>query len=86
MTVCPECGNPPAYTSFCTRCARLFMAKTAKHMTPRALGARRVLAGGPSAKALADRLGCSLDTVYRWRRAFGLVPWRKRKIHEDAHP
>lgn len=24
MTLCPECGNPPAYHSFCTRCAKLF--------------------------------------------------------------
>ena len=30
MNLCPECGNPPAYTSFCTLCAQLFRAGSAR--------------------------------------------------------
>lgn len=32
--LCPECGEPPHYHSFCTRCCRLFMRRTRRKAQP----------------------------------------------------
>ena len=44
MRLCPECGEPPHYHSFCTQCAKLFRATPAVAASPIVISRSRLMA------------------------------------------
>lgn len=87
MRPCPECGNPPQYTSFCTKCAQLF--RRPRRHWERKLAAKwdgeirsaletqiRQLhwLGRTTAEAAAE-LGMTPEKLNKYRRTIGLEPF-----------
>lgn len=68
--LCPECGNPPAYTSFCTLCAQLFMDR-ADHFD-RDFSADYL--SGATLRILAAKYGMSRTQAHNHRVRLGLPP------------
>lgn len=66
--LCPECGNPPQYHSFCTLCAQLFRPRReVPRIRWREPGMRDYVAGlsaeGLSAEAIAKLMRLPAATV-----------------------
>lgn len=72
--LCPECHEPPHYHSWCTRCAQLFRARSARNSaTPRPKGpwtARRdevatLRGAGLSYAQIARQFGVTRSSISR---------------------
>jgi hypothetical protein len=82
--LCPECGNPPEYHSFCTLCCQLFRQPRELQPPERphakttwgnpALRARvaSLSAGGLGARKIAELMGMSVESVKGAMTYYGL--------------
>lgn len=86
MKPCPECGEPPHYHSWCTRCAQLFMAPREhpgitlhlhSHRERMEREIRAAHAEGLTALQAAEKIGCCQACISNWKRRLGLPDFKK---------
>ena len=78
--LCRECGNPPRYHSFCTRCAKLF-SRPAKHRER----ACADIGGGDERKARCQEKMAAMRAVLRQRLITKITDaWHTGASEDDA--
>ena len=98
MKPCPECKEPPHYHSWCTLCAQLFrvtpvreqlvMGQLSRWQSRREFMKREMRAahsGRLTAKQAAAKIGCTEQTLCRWRRIFRMPCFTRKTRGRRAH-